>query len=130
MREAFRTAGFTGVHAAPVNWQHTTLGAVNLFFDNSAPAADAVLIAQAFADITALVIVHGSTPSSAELAARTKAALAERTVIEHAKGVIAYNDNVSVDAAFDRLVELAREQHQPLTAVATTVVEQASRSTD
>lgn len=129
MREPFRTAGFSGVHAAPVNWQQTTLGAVNLFFDKTGPAADAVLVAQAFADITALVIVHGATPSRDDLAARTKAALAERTVIEQAKGVIAYSENLSVDAAFDRLVELAREQHQPLTAVATTVVEQAGRGT-
>lgn len=25
-------AGFAGVHAAPMNWQGRTLGAVNLFF--------------------------------------------------------------------------------------------------
>ncbi|GAB3932894.1 GAF and ANTAR domain-containing protein [Kribbella albertanoniae] len=127
LREPFRTAGFSGVHAAPVNWQHTTLGALNLFFDEAGPVADVVLVAQAFADITALVIVHGGSLSAADLAARTKAALAERTVIEQAKGVIAYTENVSVDAAFDRLIELARQQQRPLTLVATDVVGHASR---
>jgi hypothetical protein len=130
MREPFRAAGFSGVHAAPVHWQHTTLGALNLFFDDTGPGADAVLVAQAFADITALVIVHGGSVSAADIAARTKAALAERTVIEQAKGVIAYTENVSVDAAFDRLVELARQQPQPLTVLATTIIDQATRGTD
>jgi len=125
MREAFRSAGFTGVHAAPVNWQHSTLGAINLSFGHAAPAADAEVIAQAFADITALVIVHGAPPAPADLAGRTRAALAERTVVEQAKGVLAYSENLSVDAAFDRLVELAAERQQPLTVVAATLVEQA-----
>ena len=121
----FRMAGFGGVHAAPMTWQGDTLGAVNLFFTQGESAADAELIAQAFADIAALVIVHATPLSPADVAARTKAALEERTVIERAKGVIAYTEDLAIDAAFDHLVALARERALPLTVVAEAVVDQA-----
>ncbi|MEU0094866.1 ANTAR domain-containing protein, partial [Kribbella sp. NPDC006257] len=54
------------------------------------------------------------------------AALDERSVIERAKGVIAYTDNVPMDTAFDYLITLAREQQQPLTVIATAIVDQAA----
>ena len=126
LREPFRAAGFTGVHAAPMIWQGSTLGAINLFFTEGGPAADAGLVAQAFADIAALVIAHTTPLSPADIAARTRAALEERTVIERAKGVLAYTEDLPMDAAFDRLVALAREQSVPLTVVAAAVVNQAA----
>jgi len=126
LSEPFRAAGFTGVHAAPMTWQGDTLGALNLFFTQEESAADAEPVAQAFADFAALVIVHSSALSAADIAARTKAALEERTVIERAKGVIAYSQDLSMDTAFERLLALAREQTLPLTVVAAAVVNRAA----
>ena len=45
---------------------------------------------------------------------------------EQAKGVIAYTDNVDLDAAFDKLVALARQLRRPITHVATQVVTEAA----
>jgi AmiR/NasT family two-component response regulator len=58
--------------------------------------------------------------------ARTRAALEERTVIERAKGVIAHAENLPMDAAFDRLIALARDQARSLTVLAATVVDKAA----
>ncbi|GAB2656398.1 GAF domain-containing protein [Kribbella swartbergensis] len=126
LREPFRSAGFDGVHAAPMIWRGDTIGALNLFFAEDGLDPDAAYVAQAFADMAALVIVHSAPTSPADIADRTKAALEERTVIERAKGVIAYTENLPVDAAFDRLIALARDRSQPLTLVAATVVDRAA----
>lgn len=127
--EPFRTAGFTGVHAAPMTWQGDILGALNLFFAEVGPTAETALVAQAFADVAALVIVHTAAVSPDEITARTRAALAERVVIERARGVIAYPGALPMDAAFDRLVALARDQARPLTVVAAGVIDQAATAT-
>ncbi|MEU0096513.1 ANTAR domain-containing protein [Kribbella sp. NPDC006257] len=128
VHDAFRTAGFDAVHAAPMNWQSRTLGAVNLFFDtNHHPGDQTALIAQAFADIASLVIIHTGDLPPTHITAQTRAALDERSVIERAKGVIAYTDNVPMDTAFDYLTTLAREQQQPLTVVATAIIDQAAK---
>jgi hypothetical protein len=49
----------------------------------------------------------------------------ERTVVERAKGVIAYTGDLPMDAAYDRLIALGREAARPLTVVAATGVAQA-----
>jgi hypothetical protein len=115
VHDAFRAANFDAVHAAPMNWQGRTLGAVNLFFDTGhRPGSDATLIAQAFADIACLVVIHTSDLPPTHIA------------IERAKGVIAYTHNISMDAAFDHLIVLARERKQTLTTTATAIVDQAA----
>ncbi|GAA1583870.1 GAF and ANTAR domain-containing protein [Kribbella sancticallisti] len=124
--DAFLAAGFDGVHAAPMAWRGQMLGAVNLFFDSKEPRGETALVAQAFADIASLVILRNSPLAAADIAARTQAALADRVIIERAKGVIAYIEDLSMDAAFDRLVMMARERRHPLTAVAASVVDQAA----
>jgi hypothetical protein len=127
VHDQFLDAGFEGVHAAPMIWQGQTLGAVNLFFadDNQLDEQD-MLIAQAFADIACLVVVRIGPTTRAAVAAQTRAALEERAVIERAKGVIAYSENLPMDAAFDRLVTLARSAGHPLTTVAAEIVDQAA----
>ncbi|GAB3756478.1 AmiR/NasT family two-component response regulator [Microlunatus parietis] len=47
-------------------------------------------------------------------------------MIEYAKGVLAETHGLTMDAAFDRLVVLSRDQQRPLTVVATEVVDRAS----
>jgi hypothetical protein len=128
VHDAFRAADFDAVHAAPMNWQNRTLGAVNLFFDtNHHPGDQTALIAQAFADIASLVVIHTSDLPPTHITAQTRAALDERTIIERAKGVIAYSHNVPMDTAFDYLLTLSREQQQPLTTIATAIINTAAQ---
>jgi hypothetical protein len=127
VHDAFHAAGFDAVHAAPMNWQGRTLGAVNLFFDaDHHPGDDTTVIAQAFADIASLAVINTSDLPPAHITAQTRAALDERTIIERAKGVIAYTRNVPMDTAFDYLIALSREQQQPLTAIAAHIINQAA----
>jgi hypothetical protein len=123
--DQFRAAGFDAVHAAPMTWQGRTLGAVNLFFVGDLET-DPTLIAQAFADIACVVILQAGTTTPTQLLTQTRAALDERTVIEQAKGVVAYTDQLSMDAAYDRLVKLARERNQHLTVVAAAIIAAAT----
>jgi hypothetical protein len=125
LTDQFRAAGFDGVHAAPMIWQGETLGAVNLFFVGDVED-DATLIAQAFADIACVVIIQAGSTTPTQVLAQTRAALGERTVIEQAKGVVAYTEQLSMDAAYDHLVEIARERGQQLTKVAATIVADAT----
>jgi hypothetical protein len=109
-----------------MNRHGRALGVVNVFFADGELAVGAHLVAQAFADIASLVIVQTGAVPTAVIAARTRAALEERTVIERAKGVIAYAENLPMDAAFDRLIALARDQARSLTVLAATVVDKAA----
>lgn len=133
LAEPFRAAGFAGVHAAPMTWQGRTLGAVNLFFaDEAGPdAAGTAVVAQAFADIATATLLHAGQVSPTQVVAQTRAALSERAVIERAKGVIAYTEDVPMEVAFDRLAARARQQDLPMTSIAAAVVDDAvnNRST-
>ncbi|MEU0094832.1 GAF and ANTAR domain-containing protein [Kribbella sp. NPDC006257] len=125
--DAFRAAGFDAVYAAPMNWQRRTLGAVNLFFDaDHHPASDTAVLAQAFADMASLVIIQPADLPPTHVTAQTRAALDERTIIERAKGVIAYSDNLPMDAAFDRLIALAQQRNQSLTTTAAALIDKAA----
>jgi len=70
--------------------------------------------------------VHTGDIPVQQLFAQTQSALAERVIVEQAKGVIAYSDDISMDAAFDKLLSLAREAHRPITQVARQVVTEAA----
>jgi hypothetical protein len=123
--DTFRAAGFTGVYAAPMIWHGQVLGALNLFFATDI-GDDTAVVAQAFADIASVVVIQAGPTTPTQVLAQTRAALEQRTVIEQAKGVLAYTRGLTMDAAFDQLIELARGQQHPLTKVAGLIVEQAS----
>ena len=129
LADVFTKNRFTGAHATPLRWRGRTLGAIGLFFvtspavDRRQPAHD---VAKAFADIATLTVVHAGDVSLQQLFTQTQSALAERVIVEQAKGVIAYTDNVDMDAAFDKLLSLAHEAQRPVTHVATEVVSEAS----
>lgn len=93
---AIVAAGFVSVHAFPVRWHESPIGAVNLFYAAPTPTAaqgtltDELLpVAQAFADIAAVLLVQRHDIDRDELRALTEQALTGRTIIEQAKGVMA-----------------------------------------
>lgn len=121
---AMSAAGFSSVHASPMQWHDTVVGGLNLFWrTDTALGPDDVRLAQAFADICTLALMqdHGADDPAA-MAEKLRAALAGRVVIERAKGILAHTDDLEMDEAFARLVQLSEESSQPLAQVAATIL--------
>lgn len=132
---AIVAAGYVAVHAFPLRWRDAPLGAVNLFYRAETPTAeqgnlpDELLpVAQAFADIAAVVLVQRQDIDSEELRSLTEQALTGRNVIEQAKGVIAYQRSLATDEAYAYLRVLADDDGVTLTAAARAVVSTAAAS--
>ncbi|ADB30271.1 ANTAR domain protein with unknown sensor [Kribbella flavida DSM 17836] len=123
--DTFRAVGVGGVRAVPLLWHGDALGAMNLFFADSAAVEGSGSVAQAFADIATIAIVHSGRVMPHAVIAQARAALDERVVVEQAKGVLAQTDQLELDKAFDRLLTLAAERGRPLGTVAAEVVEAA-----
>jgi hypothetical protein len=123
--EAFERAGYVAVHAAPMIWRGEALAAVNLFFTTAGSVADSTEIAQAFADMATIALVHSGRVTAQDIVARAKAALDDRIVVERAKGVLAYTKDVPPDEAFDLLLALSATSAQPLGEIATQIIENA-----
>ena len=81
----------------------------------------------AFADVATIAIIHAGLPPVADLALITHQALAARTVIEQAKGVIAVQTGLDMAASFDHLRALAQAEDVPLETLARDVVQRATR---
>lgn len=102
---------------------------MNLFYAAETPTAglghlaqELLPVAQAFADIAAVVLVQRQNIDPGELRLLTERALGGRTVIEQAKGVIAYEHDLSTDEAYDHLRALAAHDGVTLTLAARAVV--------
>jgi hypothetical protein len=123
-----RTAGYDMVLATPLHWRGQAIGGLNLFWRVAGPLGeDRVMVSQAFADALTLTILN-ARPVAAEVTSELlDAALRGRVVIEQAKGVLAQLDGLSMEEAFERLLERAQAQEVPLSDVARAVVDQASR---
>ena len=119
-------AGHRGVWAYPVRWRGRTLGALNTFHGGENPAvADAGLLGQTLADIAAVVIVQTDDLSAEQITTRVQQALQARTVIEQAKGVLAYTRGLDMAAAYDLLRRLAAADDATITGTAAGIVARA-----
>jgi hypothetical protein len=125
LASAFRSTGFTALNAVPMRWHGHTIGAVNVFWNASHDAGDYQSLIQAYADMATIAIVQSEHVTTAQLRDRTRDALAARHAIEQAKGVLAHRDGISMEAAYDRLLERAAGNGVSLSAVATEIIEQA-----
>ena len=126
---AVAAAGFTSVHAFPLRWRDTVLGAMNVF--HAEPPAlssdELAVVGHAFADIATLVIVAPEELSPTLLQRRARTALAGRAAVEQAKGVLSFREDIDVDVAYERLRALARERGVSLTDMARRVLDSAVR---
>jgi AmiR/NasT family two-component response regulator len=84
-------------------------------------------VAQAFADIASLLIVHSDPVDLDQLSDRVEQALRSRVAVERAKGVVAERDAIDMDEAYQRLIELAVARGSNLTEVARSVTDAAAR---
>jgi hypothetical protein len=124
---AITAAGHSAVSAYPLRWRATCLGALNVFWtDAPASREDADALGQSLADIATIVVLHPDHLSAEDITRRTRAALDGRTVIEQAKGVLAYLNRVPVDVAYGQLRARAQHEGRSLTEMATLVVREAA----
>ncbi len=116
--------GFVSVHAIPMRLHRDKLGALGLF--GTAPGElgqDDLTLAQGLAHMAAIAISRNTQNTGREaLLPVLQSAVADRAVVEMAKGVLAEVDSLDMDAAFARLRDYARRHHQRLTDVARQVV--------
>jgi hypothetical protein len=122
LAEPFHTRGFRSVYAHPMQWRGQTLGAVNLFYAGESVPDGAEPVTRAFSDIATVVIMQSGAVRTTDVIAQLRTALTERIVIEQAKGVLAYTEDLTVDAAFERLLTLAAERHHTLSEVAAGII--------
>jgi GAF domain-containing protein len=120
---AIIAAGYSAVQAYPLRWHGRTLGAMNVFRDDAGPQdASAAATGQAFANIATIVIVQPTRLTPQQVTERIQQALEARTIIEQAKGVLAYTEDLDMSAAYDLLRALAAERQASLTATAADVI--------
>ena len=121
-------AGFLAAAACPLRWHGDVIGAINVFLPKArALSDDEQRVMQAFADVAAIAIIHAGLPPVEDLARITRRALAARTVIEQAKGVIAAQTGLDMAASFDHLRALAHQRGQPLEKFARELVDSTTR---
>ncbi|MHA6761224.1 GAF and ANTAR domain-containing protein [Streptacidiphilus sp. PAMC 29251] len=113
--------GIGSALALPLRLRGRTVGALNLF--HTAPglsSADVLRAAQALADLAMVGIVqYGHGPDLAQsVEDHVRTALVARSLIERAKGFLAEQGNISMDAAFLRMRDYADAQGLGLTRVA------------
>ncbi|WP_051274875.1 ANTAR domain-containing protein [Cellulomonas sp. URHD0024] len=121
-------AGFLAVHAFPMRWQGVTLGGLNLFSTHpDGLDGPSCVLAQSFADFATLAVIQPEALADDDLAHRVSEALAGRVVVEQAKGVLAYDLGLDMEAAYAELVERAVARRSTLGRVAAEVLGEAQR---
>ncbi|WP_433019445.1 GAF and ANTAR domain-containing protein [Kribbella sp. CA-294648] len=123
LAEQAKARGFKSIYAHPLRWRGQTLGALNLFFAGDEAPAGTEPVAQAFSDLATVVIVHSGSVSITHVIGQLRNALSDRVLIEQAKGVLAYTENLTIDTAFGRLLTMSAESGRPLSEVASDIVE-------
>jgi GAF domain-containing protein len=121
--------GFRSVHAFPLTWHGTAIGALNVFHADPVVLNDGDrLLAGTFADLATAVLARPLDTGVTALRQQIMAALDGRTMIEQAKGIIAYRENLEMSDAFSRLLQLAAASGRPLSQVAGDILTSVSRS--
>jgi hypothetical protein len=119
---AITDAGFASVEAFPLRWRGFALGGFNVFREAPRSTPHDAAVGQAFADIATLTIIHSLPVSADQASARLHEALSARELVEQAKGVIAYVDNVDMSTAYDLLIDRAAASGETLTQAALSVI--------
>jgi len=116
---AARDAGFASVHAIPMRAAGIVLGALGLFGARPGTLDEAdLLVGQALAHIASVAILQERAPTPSSVLPPLRSALANRIVVEQAKGFLRESLNVSLEEAFRLLRTYARTHGEHLTDVA------------
>ncbi len=111
--------GFAAVHAVPMRAAGIVLGALGLFGTSPGELDHAdLLVAQTLAHIACVTILQGQAPTPSTVLPQLRAALAGRTVVEQAKGLLREVLDVPVEEAFAVLRGCSHANGQHLTELA------------
>ncbi len=118
-------AGFRSALALPLRLRDTTIGALNLFSVEDLPMDDdTLMVARAFADLAAISVVqHRASTEVTLVNEQLSQAMADRSLIEQAKGVIFERAGVDMTEAFSRIRDHARSHGLLLTDVARAAID-------
>jgi GAF domain-containing protein len=128
-RDSALAYGFAAADAVPLRLRETTIGTLNLLRREAGPPSPADLaIAQAFGDVATIGVIHERSLRESEiLSQQLQLALSSRVLIEQAKGVVSYMNDVPIDEAFQLIRGYARRHRLPLSRVAHAIVERRLR---
>jgi GAF domain-containing protein len=111
-------AGFASVHAVPMRAAGIVLGALNLFGSLPGGLTEAdLLVGQTLTHIACVAILQEHAPTPATVMPQLRSALANRVIVEQAKGFLREMLDVSIEEAFRLLRTYARAQGEHLTDV-------------
>lgn len=116
--------GMRAVYSFPMHLQGTTIGALNLYTDETGELSDdGIGLGQTFADVATIYVVHArDLADHDELTAGLQKALDTRIVVEQAKGYLMARNRIEAKAAFELLRRYARSHSVKVHAVAADVV--------
>jgi len=125
-------AGRLGIHSAlalPLLVQDTVVGVMNVYAHPKHAFDDhAVSIGELFAVPAAIAVQNAQILAQAQrLTVNLQMALTNRAVIDQAIGILISRTGGTEHDAFDRLRTLSQNEHRKLSAVATSIVEEAAR---
>lgn len=123
---AIERAGFSAVHAYPLRWRGRSLGGLNIFLTQTlVPDEDTSMLGQLFADLATLVVAHSADLPGDVIAARVHEAIMDRSVVEQAKGVLAYRQDITVAEAHEVLRQHAHRSGETLSQAAQRLLSEA-----
>ncbi|MCW2819102.1 MAG: hypothetical protein JWR42_1889 [Marmoricola sp.] len=126
---AMDRAGYSSVHAYPMTWRGRPVGGLNVFLDHEDVDSSSVAhTGQLYADLATLAVAHAGDHVQDSLADQVQGAIRARSVVEQAKGVLAYQRGVTPAAAYDLMRARARDEGAHLSDVARAVVASAGDS--
>lgn len=122
--EAALSAGFRAVTAVPMRLRDRVLGALNLFLTEGVDLSDEDLtVAQALADLATIAILQDRlTIDDRTLISQLRTALETRVVIEQAKGIVSHEAELTMDEAFGRIRNHARNNNKRLRDISAAIV--------
>ena len=125
-------AGFRSVQAVPLRLRGAVLGAFNLFLTEPGGIDEAAeTVVQAMADVATIGLLQQRELDRAHaVEGQLQRALQTRIGIEQAKGIIAEQMGIPMDAAFAQLRDHSRNHNQKLHDVARNIVTGALAASD
>lgn len=130
LQREMAAAGFRTITAFPVLWHHDPIGAVNVFHTESVELTPELRrTGEAFATMAALVLAQPSSVSTEQIEVRVLEILQSRVVVEQAKGVVAYQEDVDMETAFRVVLRMAAVEGISVLDVALRIVGDAGPRT-
>ncbi len=117
-------SGYQSVQAIPLTWRGEAYGGLNVFREEARGFEDQQVECRALADAVTMLIVNARLDGEL-LVSGLQTVLADRAVVEQAKGALGYVRSLDMPAAFDTLVAMAREEGVPLGVAARRVMDRA-----